>query len=63
MSPTGTIRSPGYPENYQSDKDCAWVISAENGKQIELIVKHFELESGCAFDSLEIRYIYIHVFV
>lgn len=57
FSPTGTIRSPGYPEPYQTNKDCTWVITAPNNKQVELLVKDFELESqgSCSFDSLEIR--------
>lgn len=55
---TGTISSPGYPDNYAPGKDCVWIISAPTGKQIELIVKGFDLESdsSCDYDFLEIRY-------
>lgn len=53
----GTIKSPGFPNSYHPSKDCIWIITAPTGKQVELVVKSFELEenSGCGFDSLEIR--------
>lgn len=39
--------------------NCEWIIHAQDGKQIELIVKNFEIESsyssGCVYDILEIR--------
>lgn len=58
-SPTGTIKSPNYPRYYPPDQSCEWVVHAQQGKQVELIVKSFELEgshsSGCAYDYLEIR--------
>lgn len=59
FSAAGTLRSPNYPQRYPSNKDCTWVITADNGKQVELVVKHFELEgqSNCVFDSLEIRWV------
>lgn len=56
-APTGIIRSPDYPDEYQSDKDCIFIIHAPNGKQIDLHVKSFRLEENiaCLFDFLEIR--------
>lgn len=56
-APTGIIRSPGYPEEYQSDKNCIYIIRAPNGKQVDLHIKSFQLEEngGCTFDFLEIR--------
>lgn len=57
VATTGTIFSPNYPNDYDTNKDCVWTIHAPNGKQIELNVKFFELEShsSCTFDYLEIR--------
>lgn len=53
----GTIKSAGFPNSYHPSKDCIWIITAPTGKQVELVVKSFELEenSACDFDSLEIR--------
>ena len=55
---SGVIRSPGYPNrNYPPQRDCVWVIEAQNGRQIVLNVTDFLLESGsnCRFDFLEIH--------
>ncbi|XP_029168402.1 cubilin-like [Nylanderia fulva] len=53
----GVIRSPNYPDNYPSEKDCTWIIEAQNRHRIILTVNHFELEKhlNCAFDYVEIR--------
>uniref|UniRef100_A0A7G3AGB7 Cubilin n=1 Tax=Lutzomyia longipalpis TaxID=7200 RepID=A0A7G3AGB7_LUTLO len=57
FSSFGYIRSPGWPDMYQDNKECEWIISVENGAQIELKVKSFELEEhgDCEFDFLEVR--------
>lgn len=59
FSRSGTVRSPGWPGNYPNSRDCTWIIFAEPGKQIELTVQSFELESqySCTrfYDYLEIR--------
>lgn len=54
---SGILRSPGYPEEYPSNKDCVWIIQAPHGQQIALNVSKFDLEahSTCKFDYLEIR--------
>lgn len=59
LSATGTIKSPNYPNNYPPEKDCTWIIQVEVGKQIELVVKTFELEFRyeCFSDVLEIRFV------
>lgn len=56
-APAGTIKSPGFPNSYHPSKNCIWIITAPTGKQVELVVKSFELEenSACDFDFLEIR--------
>ncbi|XP_059613843.1 cubilin homolog [Phlebotomus argentipes] len=53
----GYIRSPGYPEPYMNDRQCEWVISVENGAQIELKANSFDLEEHheCEFDYVEVR--------
>lgn len=53
----GYIQSPGWPENYEANKACVWVLNAPHGQQIELTINNFTLEynADCRFDSLEIR--------
>lgn len=55
--PNGIIRSPNYPEYYSNNKDCVWIIQAQNRHRITLTINHFALEKhmNCAFDYLEIR--------
>ncbi|EFN66210.1 Cubilin [Camponotus floridanus] len=55
--PNGVIRSPGYPEYYPNQKDCVWIIEAQNRHKITLTINQFELEkhTTCGFDYLEIR--------
>ncbi|EDV28197.1 uncharacterized protein TRIADDRAFT_53561 [Trichoplax adhaerens] len=54
---TGTIRSPGYPGRYPSNRDCAWTISVPAGYIITLNFAAFSLQSstGCNNDFLQIR--------
>ena len=56
--PNGTLESPGYPNNYPSNADCIWVISAPKGHHIELEFKRFDIHKvggGCRYDYVEIR--------
>ncbi|XP_044726579.1 cubilin-like [Chrysoperla carnea] len=53
----GAFSSPGYPDGYPRNKDCAWTITVPNGLQIMLNITDFEIEQhlDCRFDFLEIR--------
>lgn len=53
----GFIKSPNYPNNYPSSRDCTWVINVPVIYQIELNISQFSLElsSDCRYDYLEIR--------
>lgn len=55
--PNGVIRSPNYPDHYPNQKDCVWIIEAQNKHRIRLTINAFELEKhmSCGFDYLEIR--------
>lgn len=58
IEPNGTLESPGYPNNYPSNADCIWVISAPKGHHIELEFKRFDIHKvggGCRYDYVEIR--------
>ncbi|KAJ3659671.1 hypothetical protein Zmor_011346 [Zophobas morio] len=53
----GTLKSPGYPENYPLNMECTWTIQVKPGHQILLNVIDFSMESYsvCRYDWLEIR--------
>ncbi|KAK4871991.1 hypothetical protein RN001_016115 [Aquatica leii] len=54
---TGVIKSPFYPKDYPSNRECIWIITVPSGQQILLNVTDFQLEPypGCTYDYLEIR--------
>ncbi|KAJ8923869.1 hypothetical protein NQ315_010451 [Exocentrus adspersus] len=54
---SGIIKSPGYSDNYPSNRDCSWVITVPPGQQVMLNITDFELEpqATCRYDWLEIR--------
>ncbi|KAH0809453.1 hypothetical protein GEV33_013339 [Tenebrio molitor] len=53
----GTLKSPGYPNNYPLNMECTWTIQVKPGHQIMLNVIDFSLESYsvCRYDWVEIR--------
>ncbi|XP_023016013.2 cubilin [Leptinotarsa decemlineata] len=53
----GVIKSPRYPEEYPTNRECTWIIHVMPGQQIMLNVTEFDIESysGCRYDWLEIR--------
>ncbi|XP_055847074.1 cubilin homolog [Episyrphus balteatus] len=55
---SGSIQSPGWPDEYFESTDCIWVIHAPLGNKIELIPRNFSLETNYkefCHDYLEIR--------
>lgn len=54
----GVLRSPLYPNNYPSLRECVYVISLPVGNGIQLQFLDFDIESGydinCIFDYLEV---------
>lgn len=54
---SGTIRSPGYPNKYPTDRQCSWVIYATDNQPIRIKVSDFNLEHhiDCNYDYLELR--------
>nr|VZI15898.1 unnamed protein product [Spirometra erinaceieuropaei] len=55
-SDSGTITSPGYPNDYPPNRECIWRIQVPAGFSIALTFKTFELEDswGCSNDYVEI---------
>ena len=39
------ITSPGFPDRYEDNMDCKWLILADDGKQIEISLRGHELEN------------------
>uniref|UniRef100_A0AAX7U3F9 Cubilin n=1 Tax=Astatotilapia calliptera TaxID=8154 RepID=A0AAX7U3F9_ASTCA len=56
----GVIISPNWPNNYNHNRQCIYLIRLPEGGQVALNFTHMDLEShsGCAFDYVEVRPIY-----
>lgn len=54
--PSGTIKSPNYPQAYPLNIECYWTIKTDLGSRIELNIEEYDLESAaeCSFDSLTV---------
>ncbi|XP_042541866.1 cubilin [Dipodomys spectabilis] len=53
----GTLKSPGWPNNYNGDMDCTVILNAPQDHNISLFFQSFALEdtNECSHDFLEIR--------
>lgn len=53
----GILISPNYPNNYDHNGDCVWVISIPVNQQIALNFTDFAMESSstCLYDYIEVR--------
>ncbi|CAL8321576.1 unnamed protein product [Lota lota] len=54
---TGQIQSPNYPDDYQSNKDCVWIITVAQEFHVGLSFQSFEIENhdSCSYDYLDVR--------
>ncbi|XP_068184525.1 CUB and sushi domain-containing protein 1a [Antennarius striatus] len=52
-TPSGTILSPNYPEEYGNNLNCVWLIISEPGSRIHLLFSDFDLEPQ--FDWLAVK--------
>ena len=43
-TPSGTIHSPNYPNMYNHDDDCGWLIAVDMNHVVELTFSDFDLE-------------------
>ena len=52
----GSLASPNYPNNYDDNLQCVYVIEVEAGRRVELTFVDFSLEnqSTCRWDALQI---------
>ena len=55
-SPVGSIHSPNYPQNYDRDADCGWLIEVPVNHVVVLTFIDFDVEpiTNCTFDYVGI---------
>lgn len=55
-SPVGAIHSPNYPQNYDHDADCGWLIEVPINHVVVLTFIDFDVEpiTNCTFDYVAI---------
>ncbi|XP_052697133.1 cubilin-like isoform X2 [Crassostrea angulata] len=55
-TPTGTLMSKNFPENYPHNTDCEWLISVEASKRVVLTFQDFDVESStnCTYDYVAV---------
>ena len=41
-----TLKSPGYPDNYQNGTDCFYVIPIPQGTRLNITFEDFDVEPG-----------------
>ncbi|XP_071787824.1 cubilin-like isoform X2 [Asterias amurensis] len=54
---SGVITSPNFPQNYDHDDHCAWLIQAPTGTTVTLTFTSFDVETHpkCQYDYLSVR--------
>ena len=59
----GILISPNYPNHYDHNGDCVWVISIPVNERIALYFTDFAMESTatCAFDYIEVKHCLSHI--
>jgi len=52
----GTIHSPNYPQNYDHDSDCGWLLEVPVNHIVELTFSDFDVEpfTNCTFDYVAV---------
>ncbi|KAF8777573.1 Cubilin like protein [Argiope bruennichi] len=55
-TPTGRISSPNFPDVYENNLNCEWLIRIHPDNRLKVTFQEFNLEphSNCSFDYLEI---------
>ena len=51
-TPTGSIHSPNYPNAYDANDDCAWLIEVDANHVVQFTFVDFDVEphQSCAYD-------------
>ena len=53
---TGTFTSPNYPNNFENNQDCSWLIILPHVCKVKLTFEDFvmEVQNDCGYDKVEI---------
>ena len=53
-SDRGVIMSPNYPNNYDSNDDCGWLVEVDTNHVVQLMFEDFDVEphSNCSYDHV-----------
>ncbi|XP_066485218.1 cubilin [Tiliqua scincoides] len=56
QAPNGEIHSPNYPQPYNSNTDCSWIIQVDAGHRVLLNFTDFEMEfhHTCSYDYVAV---------
>ena len=54
---TGSIYSPNYPQNYDKDDDCGWLLTVDQNHVVQLEFLDFDVEahSNCSYDHVAVK--------
>lgn len=57
----GRISSPNYPNNYEKNSYCEWLLKTEPTHSLKLLFSDFDLESSvnCTLDSVKVIFFLI----
>ena len=57
-TPSGSIVSPNYPNNYPHNTDCEWLITVEERHSVVLTFADFDVEGAadCSYDYVVVSY-------
>lgn len=53
---SGEIHSPNYPQPYNNNTDCSWVIQVDQSHRVLLNFTDFDIENhrSCNYDNVEV---------
>ncbi|PIK43158.1 putative dorsal-ventral patterning tolloid-like protein 1 [Apostichopus japonicus] len=54
---TGFFTSPGFPDNYENNIDCVYIITVDSDNNVQLRFLSFDLEPSvnCVYDFIEVK--------
>lgn len=54
----GTILSPNYPNNFDKNETCYWLIEVEKSHSINLIFEDVDLPQNCSNYYIKVQIVY-----
>ena len=60
-TPSGTLMSKNYPENYPHNTECEWQLTVKEGRSVVLTFLDFDVEGStgrCPFDYVAVSIMY-----